>query len=278
MRPVNKKLCHLSSIGIMIVGLWLLTGCSAFKAICYHSRSTDHFLVLGRDERILYEPGAEAFASTVAMELPSAVDTVQSRHLAVFPDKIRIYVCKSPESFREMTGRDVSALCFRRSIFLSPRLLDNPRWIKAYVTHELSHLLIYQKIGGYAYLGVPSWFLEGLATLVSDGGGAQKVSESEARKAIKSGNHFKPLEKAGLGDLFFPKYATYWGIEHRFKHHMFYRQCMLFVAFLEKNDPSGFQTCLTEIQNGTEFQETFRTAFGADTMVKWRAFKMQIAG
>ena len=57
---------------------------------------------------------------------------------------------------------------------------------------------------------------------------------------------------------------------------MFYRQCMLFVAFLEKENPAGFQTCLTGIQNGTEFQEVFRKAFGADTMSKWRAFKMQI--
>ncbi len=278
MRPDNKKCFILFSLGPLIAGLWLLTGCSAFEAIYYHCRSTDHFLVLESDARILYEPGAEAFASAAAMELPSAVDDVQSRQLAVFPDKIRIYVCESPESFRAMTGRNECAICFRRSIFLSPRLLENPRWIKAYVTHELSHLLIYQKIGGYAYIGIPSWFLEGLAALVSDGGGAQKVSESEARAAIKSGNHFKPLEKAGLWDLFSPKYATFWGIEHRFKHHMFYRQCMLFVAFLEKEDPAGFKACLTAVENGTEFQAAFRKAFGVGAMAEWRAFKLQITG
>ena len=277
MRNKNRML-FIALVGVMLTAPWLLTGCSAITAISHCCRSTDHFLGWSGEDRILYEPGAEAFAAAVAMELPAAVDKVQARQFAVFPDKIKVFVCNSRESFKNLTGSDVSAMCFRQSIFLSPKLMDTPDWIEANLAHELSHLLIYQQIGGYAYLGIPSWFAEGLAAYVSDGGGAWQVSDAEAREAIKSGNHFKPLEKAGFWDLFHPKYATYWGITHRFKHHMFYHQCMLFIAFLEKDDPAGFKACLTDIQNGMDFQKAFRKGFGADTMAEWRAFKKQITG
>lgn len=53
---------------------------------------------------------------------------------------------------------------------------------------------------------------------------------------------------AGLRDLFVPRYASYWGIKRQFENHIFYRQCMLFVSFLEKN-PEQFKKFFIDIEN-----------------------------
>lgn len=264
------------SIMAVMVCSFCFSGCTFYNGITNYFNSTDHFLTFENDHRIMYEPGAENFAEAVASDLPSVVKKVESRQYSVFPDKITIFVCKSLESFKKLTGRSAPAITYRKSIFLSPKLLEDPDTIKLYVTHELSHLHLYQHIGGYTYLHIPSWFIEGLAAFVSDGGGANKVSDNEVKNSIRSGNHFQPFENAGLRDLFFPRYASYFGIKHQFKHHLFYRQCMLFVAFIEKENPAKFKRFLIDLENKIDFSDAFRSAFGTDTMTKWNKFKNQV--
>jgi len=132
--------------------------------------------------------------------------------------------------------------------------------------------LLYQHLGSYRYVDIPSWFHEGFATFVSDGGGAQQVTASEARAAIRSGKHFMPLEEAGIKDMLFPKYASYWGL----KHHMFYRQSMLFVAYLKERDEEKYKKFLLEIHEGRCFAESFHEAFGEDISAMWEQFKTSL--
>ncbi len=269
----KSRLLNSYVIASILVCASCLSGCAIYGGITNYFNSTDHFIAFQDDHRIRYEPGAEEFARAVASDLPSAIDQVESRQYAKFPAKISIYICKSPESFKKLTGRVVAAMTYRKSIFLSPKLLEHPDNVKRYIAHELSHLHMYQHAGDYAYLCIPSWFAEGLAAYVSDGAGAEKVSEDEAIDYILSGNHFQPFENAGLRDLFVPRYASYFGIKHQFKHHMYYRQCMLFVNFLKKEDPEGFKEFIIDLQKRMDFSDAFRTAFGTDIMTKWRKFK-----
>lgn len=254
------------------------SGCALYDGITNYFNSTDHFVVFQDDRRVrvMYEPGAEEFARAVASDLPSAINQVESRQYSKFTDKIIVYVCNSPESFKKLTGRPVAAMTYRKSIFLSPKLLKHPDSVKHYTAHELSHLHMYQHVGDYAYLCVPSWFAEGLAAFVSDGGGAEKVSDDEAKNYIRSGNHFQPFANAGLRDLFVPRYASYWGIKHQFKHHMFYRQCMLFVGYLKEGSPEHFKNFLLDLENGTAFTVAFRSSFTTDPLTKWHEFKNQL--
>lgn len=253
-----------------------LSGCAIYEGVTNYFNSTDHFLALPNDQQIKYEPGAEAFARAVASVLPSAIRQVESRQYTKFPGNISIYVCKSSKSFKKLTGRSVAAMTYRKRIFLSPKLLTRPQNVRLYLAHELSHLHLYQHLGDYAYLCIPSWFAEGLATYVSDGGGAEKVSDDEARAYILSGIHFQPFENAGVRDLFIPRYASYWGIEHQFKHHMFYRQCMLFVGFIQKKSPPNFKNFLLDVENGTDFADAFRSSFSANPNTEWHEFKKQL--
>ena len=273
---IKSHVSNFRSIMIAVVCSFCFSGCALYDGITNYFNSTDHFLAFKQDQRIMFEPGSEKFASAVAIDLPLAIEKVESRQYSKFPDRITIYVCKSQESFKKLTGRNVSALTYKQNIYLSPKLLENPDTIKLYIAHELSHLHMHQHIGDYAYLCIPTWFHEGLAAYVSDGGGAEKVTNDEVKASIRSGNHFVPFENAGLRDLFVPRYASYFKIKHEFKHHLFYRQCMLFVAFLEKESPEQFKKFIIDLENGMDFSDAFRFSFGVDTMTKWYEFKSQI--
>jgi hypothetical protein len=73
-------------------------------------------------------------------------------------------------------------------INLSPKLFrPQHQRLRAILTHELSHAHIQGWIGGRAYVSLPKWLKEGLAVMVSGGGGAELVSEDEARAAIQRG-------------------------------------------------------------------------------------------
>lgn len=72
-------------------------------------------------------------------------------------------------------------------LLLSPVLMDEPHNIQLYLAHELSHLHLCQQLGLLKMRNLPTWFKEGLATFVSNGGGAQTVSENEAIESIANG-------------------------------------------------------------------------------------------
>ena len=55
---------------IMIVA-FIMTSCSSTKAVVAINKSTDQFIVLQKDKRILYEKGAIENAKTIAKKLSS---------------------------------------------------------------------------------------------------------------------------------------------------------------------------------------------------------------
>ena len=143
-----------------------LSSCSAVNALAHYCQSTDHFHMLSSDKRVFYEDGAEAFAGAIAESLDAAVVDVERQQNGSFVKKIRLFVSASPESFEALTGRKAKGITCRGSVFLSPRLLEHPDEIDAYVTHELSHLFLLQHRGLYKYMTMPQWFTEGLAVFV----------------------------------------------------------------------------------------------------------------
>ena len=273
-----RKHRMLYSFAVLAVYLLCCSGCagSTTTALKNYFNSLDHFTPYKNDARVLYEPGAEAFAAAVAERLPSAVHKVETRQYSEFPEHIEIYVFKSHDSFKKIIGRDVRGVCYRKRVFLSPEFLEEEDQLGAYLAHELSHLHLVQYLGEFGRFGIPMWFTEGLATYVSDGGGAQHVTHAEVKESIQSGNHFLPSEKAGITELMRPKNAGYYGIEHPNKHHLFYGQCMLFVAFLEKKNPVQFENFLNRLKDGAKFSRTFQSSFYTDTISIWEEFKEKI--
>ena len=258
---------------ILLIALSLeLLGCSTVTAITHYFKSTDHFQPVRIDRRVLYEPGAELFAGKVAEALPHAIETVEDEEAGQFTKSIRIYVCATPESFWKMTGRTVKAITYRDSVFLSPRLMEQPESISGYLTHELSHLMMLQHMGLYRFVTMPSWFSEGLAVCVSNGAGVENVPEIEATEAILAGKHFEPYDNGSVIDIVFPKYGSHWGL----KPHMFYRQSMLFVSFMKKHDEQAFKNLLQGLQNRQSFSKSYQHAYKMSILQMWELFIKQL--
>jgi len=246
-----------------------LASCGQIGAVF---RSTDHFLELESDKRIFYETGGLDVAQQVAKYLDDSVNNVEEKQYDSFREPIAINVCESEKNFAKFTGLNsrIKAAVFNGKIFLSAGLREQPERIQFLTTHELSHLLLIQQIGTSKYVrNIPSWFVEGLAVFVSNGGGAENVSETDAAHDILKEDCFHP---DSTGRFLFPKTAS----SYHLKPHMFYRQSAMFVQFMKENDPENFKTLLQAIQNGVKFDHALQASYGRDIDTYWTKFKVNL--
>lgn len=237
------------------------------------AQSTSHFVSLPEDTRVRYEPGAEQNARIVAKALPHAVKTVEGGHQQPFPKPIVVYVCATEKSF-ESYGfgvKGAGGFVFGERLFLSPKPVNTAERLPRVLTHELSHLHLEQMIGSWrATSRLPGWFKEGLAVVVSNGAGAETVSETQARRAIVEGRVF---HREGTGSLLFPQTAAREGLPA----HLFYRESALFVDFLRHSSREGFARMLQEIYGGKKLSAAVQSGFGRDLDGLWEEFTRELA-
>ena len=276
---MSRRAKLLTAVVILIVvlgGSALALSRSSIGAAVFASRG--QFMQSDDNPAVLYEPGMEREARLVAAALPEAISTVEARQCLPIAKPFRVYVCSSQESFNKYmaapagaTARGVKVL---NDIFLSPATFSSWRGDThaSVLTHELSHLHLYQRIGHRRTLwDVPVWFLEGLAVAVS-GGGGEGVSREAVVSAIAAGNHFLPDVR---GSLLRPKRASDYGMET----FMFYRQSELFVRFIMERDPDTFQEFMLALQlgGGLTFESAFESIFGTSVEGIWSEFKQSLA-
>ena len=261
---------NLSKLSITIISLFLSTvllpGCSTIRSSTAMMRSTDHFVAHNKDTRVLYELGAEIFADSIVAILPQSIQQIENRQYRHFVEPVKVYVCASKKSFYKLYGARVKASVSNK-LLLSPRLINEPQNIQLYLAHELSHLHLYQQLGLLKMRKLPAWFKEGLATYVSDGGGAQTVSENEAIKSIVNGKHFIPVN-GGFFGCFNQKSSA----DNVLSHHMRYRQYMIFVSFIKNTDEEKFKSFLLGIQDGVNFSESIQKSYDTTLDQLWQDF------
>ncbi len=262
----HKKAHSIIVLVVLVIALLLVSGCSFVRNSIASLRSTDHFIPNGNDNRVLFEPGAEGDANKIASFLPSAIKQIEEKQYRHFVEPVRVYVCASRESFKKYSGADARAAVLIKKLFLSPRVFDYGDEIaKKYLMHELSHLHIQQQIGIYKVSRLPMWFKEGLATFVSNGGGAHLVSEKQTIESIRAGKHLAPNKADGF---IFKKTPNDFGLEP----HMFYRQSMLFIRFLAAMDASGFRNLLLSVENGEQFPTALQAVYHNQLEELWNEF------
>jgi hypothetical protein len=124
-------------------------------------------------------------AGDVAALLPNAITRIEAVHGRRFAHPVTVGVYATPEAYAAANGQGSAGpvgVTFAGRVNLSPNLFWRQRQrLPAILTHELSHAHIQGWVGGIAYIHLPNWFKEGLAVMVSGGGGAELVSEQEAR-------------------------------------------------------------------------------------------------
>jgi hypothetical protein len=237
----------------------------------------DRLPSLAENNQIHFEPGAEDYAHDVAALLPAAIARVEAAQGRPFAHPVTVGVYATPEAYAAANASgsagSVGVTAFGR-VILSPTL-NRPqrRRLPAILTHELSHA----HITGWtstADLRLPNWFKEGLAVMVSGGGGAELVSEDEARGAIERGETIAIDDTQSLSTLLAgirferaPPRAT---PSHRTV--MAYRQAGMFVSWLHDSDAPGFARMMNAILDGRPFVEAVDTGYHQDAHSLWQQF------
>lgn len=255
---------------LLAVALMPLTGCTSFKAAIAMNKSTDDFLSLEQDSRIKYEEGSVKFAKEIAPHLDSAIQTVESKQGALKKSAV-IYVTKSIDSFSSYCASKHPSACVSGDrLFISPKLFQHKDRLLGVLTHELAHFQLTQDIGFWDYqTNLPVWFKEGLAVYISNGSGAEKVTEQEAIEAINQGKTIKPN---GSGSLLFRKTASSFNL----KTHMFYRQSGMFVKWLHDKSPNKFRKLLASFKQGKTLNEALSSIYSFDADQGWGKFISEI--
>jgi hypothetical protein len=236
----------------------------------------DRMPALTADSRVHYEPGAENFALNVTVLLPDAIARVEAVHGRRFAHPVVVGVYATPEAYAAANGlgsvTPAGVTIFGR-VNLSPKLFWPQRQrLRAILTHELSHAHIQGWIGGYAYLHLPTWFKEGLAVMVSGGGGAELVSENEARAAIQRDEKIViddagSLSTTGIRLEKEPENRPTW-----YPVVLAYREAGMFVDYLRESNESAFDRMMNAILDDHPFTEAVSVGYHDDVRSLWQKF------
>ena len=238
----------------------------------------DRLPALSTNSQVHYQPGAEDFARDVAALYPDAIARVEAVHGRRFAHPVRVGAYATPEAYAAANGQgsDVPVgVTFAGRVNLSPKLFwPQHQRLRAILTHELSHDHINGWIGAVAYIHLPNWFKEGLAVMVSAGGGAELVSEEEARAAIRRGEQIVIDDAGSLENLVdvrlerAPANKPAW-----YPVVLAYREAGMFVTYLRESDGPAFDRMMNAILDGSAFAEALTVGYHDDVQSLWQKFK-----
>ncbi len=241
----------------------------AYRVVRYAeaaTRSTRQFRVSSLDSRVAYEPGAEAMAGVVAAAMPAAVDTVERKQYRAFNGPVRVYLCATVDSFAKYGASSRAAgFTSNHRVFLSPKPENTAERMPRILTHELSHLHLGENRGVLGLARLPVWFVEGLGTEVSAGGGAEGITDAEVRRTVAAGRTFVPDVD---GALLWRQGAGAFNLDE----HLFYAQAGAFVGYLRSLDERRFQSLLRTVEDGGALGDAFARAYGFPMDTAWGRF------
>lgn len=245
-----------------IVLLYLLVTEPAFYPLKETSPVEHEFIALKEDNRVLYKAGTRSEALLIQSVLDKMIKSVENAHGKPFIKRVIVHLCDTRECFAEHTGinNGMLAAVSPNGLFLKPYLVNNEDY-SSWLAHELSHLHLFQHISSFKVSFIPPWYIEGLATYVSRGGGADKVSREKAVKYILQGKHIIATDSHSL-------FSSPWSLNYVvsdddwaipwYQQHMDYKQASLFYEFLH---PRGGIELLRSLEAGTKFSNAFHAIY-----------------
>ena len=271
------------TIAATVIGFVLLAaaGAAAVPTVRHAAsgwwNNPEGLAALPDNPQVRYRGGASEHARAVAGLLPTAMARVEAIHGRRFAHPVIVGIYDTPQAFVAANGiGNPGALgtTFLGYVILSPALFSTQRpRLPAIVTHELSHAHLRTWLSQLAFIRLPNWFKEGLGVMVSGGGGAEGVSERQARDAIRRGDHIAVESAGSLFNLFGVRF------EHApetpdssFRVQLAYRQAGLFVAFLHDTNPDGFARMMNAILDSHPFADAVATGYGTNLQTLWSRF------
>jgi hypothetical protein len=231
---------------------------------------------LPENPRVHYEDGAAEYARVVAGLLPTSSARIEAAHGRQFAHPVTIGVYVTPNAYAAANGSGTAGsvgLMFLGRVVLSPALFTAQRQrLPAILTHELSHAHLRSWNSELAYIHLPHWFKEGLAVMVSGGGGAEAVTEAQARDAIRRGDRIAIDSAGSLLDLRQSFDRPLQIPDRSLRVQMAYRQAALFVGFLHDADPAGFARMMEAILDSRSFADAVNVGYRTDVRALWLRF------
>ena len=237
----------------------------------------DRLPALSNNSQVHYQPGAEDFARDVAALYPDAIARVEVVHGRRFAHPVTVGAYATAEAYAAANGvgSDIPVgVTFAGRVNLSPKLFwPQHRRLRALLTHELSHAHIQGWIGEFKYVYLPTWFKEGLAVMISEGGGAELVSEDEARAAIQRGERLVINDVVSLPNSIdvrlekAPANTPAW-----YPVVLAYREAGMFLSYLRESDRPAFDRMMNASLDGRPFVEAVTVGYHDDVRSLWEAF------
>jgi hypothetical protein len=227
--------------------------------------------------QVRYEERAIDRARIVADLLPAAAARVESIQGRRFAHPVTIGVYRTAEAYAAANGTGNTGAVgvnFLGNVILSPPLFTSKRGrLAPILTHELSHTHLRSWMSELTFIALPNWFKEGLAVMVSEGGGAEEVSVAEARDAIRWGDQIAVTRAGSLFDWVGVRMEQAPQVPDTSRRiQMAYRQAGMFVAFLRDTNPAAFDAMMQAILDGRPFAEAVETGYHTDVEALWLRF------
>jgi hypothetical protein len=277
MRHVIAKTVVASAAALVILAAVVLATIPTVRHVASGWwNSPDSLAALPEMPQVHYQQDAIEYARTVAALLPQAIACVEAVQGRPFAHPVSVGVYASPAAFAAANGTGsigAVGVAFLGRVLLSPALNEQRQRLPAILMHELSHAHIQGWISQVAAIGLPNWFKEGLAVMVSDGGGAEGVSEAQAREAIRRGERIAINTEGSwrnLTGIRFERPPANLNASRRGQ--MAYRQAGLFVRYLHDTNPRGFAHTMMAILDGHPLAESVTAAYGAEIQSLWLHF------
>lgn len=250
----------------LVSGLLLLCSCSAVNQGIAILRTPKNFVDIGNQIRI-ESKNDELFGKDVGDIEPYLIDSVEKKTFHKFVKMPLVYICNTNKSFCKYSGARYPGPRARvtpKGLFISPRLKSSKDW-KDILYHELCHVILLQHTKVLCYVKIPIWFHEGLATLISNGGGSGNVTDSASIIGILNGNHFNPVQSE---NVLLPKSFSKDNIPPWTE----YRQSMLFVKFIKEINENKFKMLLDSIFNKNSFPKSIEISYDRSISELWKNF------
>lgn len=131
--------------------------------------------------------------------IDTLIPIVEQFHNLKFKYKPKIFIFRDNSAFLKRS-QSKARLCvyYNSNLFISPwaikEALERKISLEIYITHELSHTLIYQHCGFSGSIKYPEWFLEGLAVYSANQMGTSFYPSKEETYSLIRQENFMPPE------------------------------------------------------------------------------------
>lgn len=230
--------------------------------------------------RIYYHPGTDL---SQFHGIDSLIQHVETSHGIRFQERVEIFVCASDNEQKRITGSGARfrVLPLYGRLFVSLRAqqdaLEGTIHMDVYLTHELSHSLLFQNMSLWSAINCPDWLLEGLAVLTSKQMGCDGyLTRDEVREKMREGYFLHPSEfvlkpwKSSQALQDFPLPDKYWFI---------YSEAACFVDdLIQQRGNKTFYQFLEGILRGEDAQILFSSIYGESLDAFVETFRTHMTG